>query len=59
MREAVGGHDLRHALQHLLDAGALIDCGAREKSKSHRTSEGPRRLYTIDPEQLEGLSDGA
>lgn len=59
MREAVGGHDLKHALHHLLDARALIDCGAREKSKSHRTSEGVRKLYTVDPAQLEGPSDGA
>jgi putative DNA primase/helicase len=58
LREAVGGYDLKHALHHLLEAGALIDCGAGEKSKSHRTSEGPKRLYTIDPEQLEAISDG-
>jgi putative DNA primase/helicase len=53
MREAVGGHDLKHALQHLLDAGALVDCGSREKAKAHRTSEGTRRLYTVDPARLE------
>jgi putative DNA primase/helicase len=49
MREAVEGHDLKPALQYLLEVGALMGCGNREKAKTHRTSEGPRRLYTIDP----------
>jgi putative DNA primase/helicase len=53
IREAVGGHDLKHALQHLLELGTLIDCGASEKAKAHRTNEGTRKLYTIDPERLE------
>ncbi|KGE04544.1 DUF927 domain-containing protein [Pseudohaliea rubra] len=53
MREAVAGHDLKHALQHLLDAGALVDCGSQEKAKAHRTAEGTRKLYTVDPARLE------
>jgi hypothetical protein len=53
MREAIAGHDLKPALEHLREAGALLDCGDREKSKPHRTSEGMRRLYTVDPAGLE------
>lgn len=54
MREALKGHDFQRALDHLQNAGALIDCSKNERAKTHRIAgRGALRLYSIDPDQLE------
>lgn len=61
MKQATGGHDLKSVTRHLLDAGALLDMEQERgrTSKVHATKEGRKRLYTVNPDALEGPSDGA
>ena len=58
IREALGGFDFKRALDHLQEAGALIDCGQAERAKPHRIGGRRVRLYSIDPGRL-GVDHGA
>jgi putative DNA primase/helicase len=58
MHQALKGFDFSRGLDHLQEAGALIDCGNNRRSKSHRIKGRIVRLYSIDPDKL-GVIDGS
>jgi putative DNA primase/helicase len=58
MRQALKSFDFKRGLDHLQQAGALVDCGNSRRSKAHRINGRIVRLYSIDPDQL-GVNDGS
>ncbi|QBQ96888.1 DUF927 domain-containing protein [Paraburkholderia pallida] len=56
LREATKGYDFHRALKAIDDAGALAGKSKKEDAKPTNTPEGKKRLYHIDPLQLDGVS---
>jgi putative DNA primase/helicase len=57
MREALSGFDFKRALDHIQEAGVLIDCGRNERSRPERIGKRNVRVYSIDTKLL-GVGDG-
>lgn len=54
LRDALKSTDFKRGLEHLSALGALTDQGSTDKARTQRINGSPKKIYTIDPDKLEG-----